>query len=211
MQAIDLRAMILEKLIAHMSSAKRLAIAGAGCTGKSTFASELADRLRREGIDATVFELDSYFMPRAERARAGLSAYHPSAFGLAQARRDIDLLLEGHDVPIRTYDKVTGTSHDAGVLRLGDCLIIEGAMALHDTLLGTTPLCMFLDASRQTLFENRRRREEGLGFGYEEIVRKFIGLEADYAKHIAPQGRHAHLCVEIDEQYRFKKLEARSS
>jgi len=148
-------------------------------------------------------------MPRAERARAGLSAYHPRAFDLARARHDIERLLGGHDVAIQAYDKVTGTSHDAGVLRLGDCLIIEGAMALREPLLGISPLRVFLDASLETLFENRRRREEALGFDQESIMRKFEGLRADYMRHVVPQSECAHLCIEVDERYRFTKLEAR--
>lgn len=209
MQAIDLRALITERLISALTSARGLAIAGAGCTGKSTFATELAERLRNAGVEATVFELDSYFMSRAERARAGLSAYHPQAFNLPDARRDLDRLIEGHDVPLRVYDKVTGTSRPAGTLRLGDCLIIEGAVALHDELAGIAPLSLFLDAPRETLFENRRRREAALGFDGAAIERKFEGLQADYAAHIAPQSARADLCIEVDQGYRFTRLEAR--
>lgn len=211
MQDIDLRTLTLDRLIAQLSSSKGLAIAGAGCTGKSTLALELAARLRSTGVEATVLELDGYFMSREERARAGISAYHPDAFDLRQARHDIDLLLDGQGVAVRTYDKVTGTRRDAGVLKLADCLIIEGAMALREPVAGISSFRVFLDASLDTLFRNRQRRERALGFDDESIKRKFEGLKTDYATHVVPQCRSAHLCIEVDDQYRFTKLETRYS
>jgi uridine kinase len=156
MQATDLRDMVLDKLVQCVAFSKGLSIAGPGCAGKSTFAAELAARLRGRRVEATVLDLDGYLMPRAERARAGLSAYHPDAYDLSQARRDIERLTGGGEVAVRTYDKVTGTTHDAGFLKLRDVLIVEGALALHDAMRGISPLSIFLDASTQTLFENRR-------------------------------------------------------
>lgn len=207
MRRADQRDKVLNALITLVSASKGLSIAGPGCAGKSTFAAELAGRLRGRGMDAAVLDLDCYLMPRAERARVGLSAYHPDAYDLAGARRDIERLRGGGEVSIRNYDKITGTTRDAGVLVLKDILIIEGALALHDKLRGLSPINLFLDASTETLFENRRRREASFGFRDEEIIQKFAGLQADYKEHVAPQGRYADLRVEVDHTYRFIRFE----
>jgi uridine kinase len=207
MREFDLREIIIQAMLAHLSSARAIAIAGAGCTGKSTLAAELATRLRGDGVDATVVDLDGYFMPRAERARRGLSAYHPRVFDLARARDDVGRLLAGEAVPVSVYDKVTGVPRDGGTLRLGDCLIVEGALALSDPLRDIPAFRVFLDASLEILLENRCRRERALGFDDASILHKFQGLRADYEAHVQPQRRWAHLCVEVDHAYRFTKLE----
>ena len=165
--------------------------------------------LNLRGAATTILPLDCYLRERALRRTADgmISGYNPAAYTLTPAVADIGALKAGRSVYVAEYNQSNGFKYPAFELEPATNLIVEGSMALSDAILPLGDFRVFLDASEPVLRENRKRREAGLGISAQETEWKYKFLEQDYAKYIAPQRRHAMLSAEIDEKYRFIKLD----
>jgi uridine kinase len=204
----DLREIVYHLLYRHTATVGGfvLLIGGPGCVGKSTFAEELAQELTKQNQPTIVLELDCYLIERSKRQTGDspIGGYNPAAYRLREACRDIHALLGGRRVWVSPYDKAAGTRAPPIELRGAKHLIIEGSMALRDPIYSYGSFSLFLDASQDVLYTNRKRRELGYGFSLDEIDRKFDLLLRDYTAYIAPQRLRAKLVVEIDERYEFR-------
>jgi uridine kinase len=186
-----------------------IVIAGPGCAGKSTFAIELSEAIRETGVPNSLLDLDCYLIERAKRISGPtfIGGYNPAGYLLEQAAIDIAALRRGDTISVSPYDKATSGRAPFVKIAAAPVIIIEGSMALQEPVRGVGNINLYMDAPESTLFTNRRRREIGLGLSDSEIIKKFSQLCEDYQLYIKPQSTYADICIEIDQRYRFTRVE----
>lgn len=183
-----------------------VALAGAGCVGKSTLAEVLARHLgQRLCYDCAPVDLDGYLIERSKREVPGriVSAYHPEAFELYRALGDLrGWLNTGRPFELLVYDKATSRRSAARVIRPADMLILEGVCAFYEPLRPLSEFKIFVLATKEIQYGNRWRRENGdLGRPTSEIQDRFERLHRDYERHVQPTIAFADVVLRVDDGY----------
>ena len=88
-------------------------IGGAGCMGKSYFASEFASYPKPE--NAVLFDLDGYLIPKEERDYKKLTGYNKGAYNYKEAQEAFLSLLTKEHTTIRYYDHLSRKHYDVQV------------------------------------------------------------------------------------------------
>lgn len=135
----------IAQMIAENPDKKIVMIAGPSSSGKTTFSHRLAIQLMACGLKPHTVPVDDYFI---DRDKCPLDIYGKPDFESLVAidvdlfNRDMQLLLEGEEVSLPTYNFKTGKREYRGrYLKLGegDLLIIEGIHCLNDALSYSLP------------------------------------------------------------------------
>ncbi len=188
-------------------------IGGPGCVGKSVFARELQEHLAtalRKSV--SVLDLDCYLIDREQRETQNrvITGYDPAAYTLATAEADIQSLLDGHCIIVSPYHKPSSKRQSQTAIEPAEILLIEGAMVLTESISKFGSVRIFMDASKDVLYENRKSRELSFGFDIDRIEKKFILLSRDYERFIVPQQADSEIFIRVGSQYQFLSLEVRS-
>jgi len=191
---------------------KIVAFAGPGCVGKSTLAEALSGILRGQfSYESDWIDLDGYLIEKAKRETPDriITGYNPKGFELAKAERDLkNWLSTGEPFVIRVYDKVTSRRDATRRVRARDALVIEGVCAFNEALLPLSAFRIFLTATKEIQYANRRRREViEMGRSLEQIEEKFRHLYPDYERYVLPTKRFADLVLRVEENYRLARVE----
>ena len=165
--------------------ARVVGIAGPSCSGKTTLAQLLVERL---GPRAARLPLDAYYRDLATLApalRADHNFDHPEALDHALLLRHVALLAEGRTVEVPLYRFDSHRRADRGRL-LGptDWLIVEGLFALHrEELLELLDTRVFVDCDEAVCLSRRLRRD------VRQRGRSADSVRAQFERTVRPMGR----------------------
>ncbi len=133
-------AFIADRIMANVSRARLIFIAGPSSSGKTTFAKRLSVQLRVNGLQPRAIGLDDYFVDRdltPKDAKGDFDFEHLHALNLDLLNDHLVRILAGEDVELPRYDFKTGRSVMSGHhLKLGpdDVLVVEGIHGLNPSL-----------------------------------------------------------------------------
>lgn len=187
-----------------------IGIAGGSCSGKTTLASALAERLR-ETRPVAVVPLDSYYhdlggLSREQRASVDFDL--PSAIEDGLASRHLEALAAGLEVRIPlyrfdTHERAPEAEWETlSVDPTGDLppvVIVEGLYTLYfEPIREMLDLSVFVDADHTVCLERRIERDtRERGRTPEEARRRYLGMTAPmYDRFVAPTAGHADMVVD---------------
>lgn len=177
-----------------------LGIAGPSCSGKSTLARYLADRLPG---GAALLSLDAYYRDRIDlepAARARLNFDAPEALDLELLDHQLEELAAGVAVDRPIYDFATH-AREARTERLmpRDWVVVEGLFALHWEALRRRYLVAIFVEAEEGLCLNRRlaRDTSERGRSPASVRAQFVEQVCPMAhRHVLPDRGHADLVVD---------------
>lgn len=129
--------MIADKIMEDIEHKKFVFIAGPSSSGKTTFAHRLSIQLRSQGLRPKPISVDNYFVNRDDTPLDEDGNYNfecLEAIDVKQFNEDMMGLLDGKEVPMPSFDFVSGERQYKGkTMTLGpkDILVIEGIHALN--------------------------------------------------------------------------------
>ena len=132
---------------------KFVMIAGPSSSGKTSFSHRLSVQLKTHGLKPHPIALDNYFVDRKHTPRDAKGDYDfecLEAIDVEQFNKDMLRLLDGEEVPMPTYNFMTGEREYKGnTLKLepDDILVIEGIHGLNGKMSYALP-----DESKYKIF-----------------------------------------------------------
>lgn len=184
-----------------------IGIAGASGAGKSLFAAQLHERLRKEHSheDVNILNEDCYYRDRSDLSfedRCEINYDHPDALEHALLIDHLKRLRERKTVQVPQYDYTDhNRKSESTTMAPSRILILEGILILHNPILRELmDLKIFVDVSLDICLTRRLRRDiqergrslESVLSQYEKTVRpmffEFIDPSKDYADLIVPRG-----------------------
>jgi len=186
-------------------------IAGGTCSGKTSFARKLEERLESERC--VIIAHDAYYKDGStlpSEARAAINYDHPDAFDTPLLVQDLRDLRAGRPVPHLTYDHATYSRRVLpDPLLPRPVIFIEGILVLaEDALRRLLDIKLFIDTDPDVRILRRLRRdlkERGRSFDsvekqYLDSVRfmhlEFVEPSKRYADLIIPEGAENAVAVE---------------
>lgn len=179
-----------------------VAIAGAGCLGKTTFAKALQEHIGEDMCE--VVGLDGYMLSRRRRQSLGnLTGYNPLGFDLSAARKELASLIHGgKKFVLRQYNRATHRRDSPEVIVPKDVIFIEGCLAMTSDLFDLADIHVFVDSDEDTQLELRLRREQReFGYTVAQVSERFDRYLRDYRQYIAPQKVDADVVIQVDSSY----------
>lgn len=205
--AVDVADHLADVVADLVARCQRLAVAidGPDAAGKTTLATEIADRL---DLPVVRVGADGFHQPREDRYRRGeLSAegYYRDSFDY-QAITGQCLAPFRHGEPvIRTagYDFRSDAPRDAGTeVPASAVLIFDGVFLLRPELAGAWDLAVYLRVTPETTLRRALTRDLDLFGTAEEIRRRYLGRylpgQALYQAEAAPEDT-AHIVIGNDD------------
>lgn len=189
------------ELVAHLAKERQLdgrrlvvGVAGESGSGKSTAATQLAERLNARGVPTAFINQDNYFLrpPRTNHAfrLQDLAHVGPHEVQMALIAEHLLAFREGRTVsapevnyPANRFDTV---SRDFAGLQV---LIVEGTYVL---MLDDLDVRVFLEATHLDTHERRMARNRDI---WEPIIDTILDIEH---RLIAPQADRAHWLIDRD-------------
>jgi len=184
-----------------------IGIAGASGAGKSLFAAQLHERLRKEHSqdDVNILNEDCYYRERSDLSfedRCKINYDHPDALEHSLLIEHLTQLRDGPPVQVPQYDYADhNRKSKTTTMAPSRILILEGILILHDpNLRELMDLKIFVDVSLDICLTRRLRRDiqergrtlDSVLSQYEETVRpmffEFIDPSKDHADLIVPRG-----------------------
>lgn len=145
----------------------RVGVDGITGVGKTTFARQLAEAIRRAGRPAAQVSMDGFHNPRAVRYRRGRGSpdgYYEDAYDFAGVRRELlDPLGPGGDRRVRTA--VIDLATDAPVIAQqrtaeeGEVFVVDGSFLQRPEMAGAWDLVVYLHASFEAAEERGVARD----------------------------------------------------
>jgi uridine kinase len=157
----------IARQIASRGKVKLVLMAGPSSSGKTTSSKKLSFQLRALGFQPKVIELDSYYVGREHTPKDEKGNYDYEcleALDVAQLGKDLDILFNGGEIKVPSYDFAEGKRFYTGaVMHLGpeDILILEGIHGLNDRLTPGVPaeykFKLYLSAITQLNLDDHNR------------------------------------------------------
>ncbi|WP_040210300.1 nucleoside kinase [Clostridium polynesiense] len=154
-------------MIAERKEVKVILIAGPSSSGKTTFANRLSIQLRVNGLIPKAISLDDYFInrdstPLDEEGKPDFESI--DALDLELFNKHLNLLMDGEEVEIPTYNFLTGMREwNGNLLKLpqNGVLVIEGIHGLNERLtssvLDNNKFKIYISALTQLNVDNHNR------------------------------------------------------
>lgn len=175
------------------SKAKIIALSGPTCSGKTTTADKLTDRIRAEGKRAVMLSIDDFFRDRADRNDvSGDAPDYDSvkAIDLELLETVVRDLLAGREVQIPHFDfaQTKRTGYSALVPDENDIYIFEGIQAVYPevtSLFGNNYLSIFICVADGVRFRGAALSKNEIRL-LRRIVRDhlFRGATAEFTLHL---------------------------
>ena len=84
-------------------------------------------------------------------------------------------------------------------------IIIDGVHALNDTLLPLVDYGIYIDATEETQFKLRLRRElREFGYSEDKVKERWEKYWPDYLKYIDTQKQYADMVLQVDTNYKLE-------
>jgi len=183
--------------------ASLVAIGGPSCSGKTTLAAMLADRLG-EG-KAVMLAQDSFYrdiahLPLAERERHNFDA--PEAVDVEALVSAASCLLQGRPATVPVYDFARHCRIEkTRSLAPAPVVIVEGTLALHwSGIRSAARIRVYVDADAALCLARRIERDVAeRGRTRDSVVAQWHATVLPmYDRFVAPSRRHADVIVEQD-------------
>lgn len=149
---------------AEYSTTDVFLISGPSASGKTTFATRLADKL-----DALKISLDDFYVDRVDTPLDEDGNYDfecIEAIRVNDFQKTIRALLEGKAVTLPIYDFVSGTHHDSEPVELnGKKIVVEGLHALNPIItrgLNITKTKIFVHVDTSKVYDSCSAKEQRL-------------------------------------------------
>jgi uridine kinase len=174
-----------------------IAVAGASCSGKTTLAQRLSERL-----DATLVRIDDYYRPfdhMTYEERCEVNFDHPDSIDSPLLIEHVRALLAGQPVDAPRYDFTRHARFPTSErVEPRSVVIVEGLFALcYPELTDVCDVRAFVDAPEQVCLDRRVYRdvhERGRTPG--EVIGRFHGHVAPmYRQHVLPRRAQATVVV----------------
>src|SRR5687767_1923998 len=175
-------------------------VAGGSGSGKTSFASELAERLR-PGRCVTLAQ-DAYYKDGSRldpEARAAINYDHPDAFDTSLLIQDLRDLKAGRPVPQLAYDHATYSRRvleDAITPR--PVILLEGILILaEEPLRRLMDIKLFIDTDSDVRILRRLRRDmTERGRSFQSVEGQYLGsVRPMHLEFVEPSKRYADLIV----------------
>jgi uridine kinase len=176
-----------------------IGLGGPSCTGKTTVAKRVAERLNGQTISMESYYSDQSLVPMKERAQQNFDA--PDSVDVDLLSRHIREFAAGNDIQVPVYDfaEHTRKSGRHELVRNTSLLIVEGILVLHwPELRDKFNLCVYLDAPDEVCFQRRKVRDiVERQRSYEFIVRQYQNSVLPMAtKYVYPTKRYADVIID---------------
>jgi uridine kinase len=178
-----------------------IGIAGGSCSGKTTLARLLAQRLGARRV--ACIAIDSYYRGLSSKSPGDIEQYNfdePDALDRELLLRHLGDLVRGIPVEVPVYDFTTHartvrTEHIAPV----PFVIVEGLFPLYwDTVRSVMNTKVFVEVSHDVCLERRLRRDTvERGRPREEVMRRYNDMARPmYEKYVLPSKRYADVVID---------------
>ena len=144
---------IEKRIISNYPERRVISIAGPSSSGKTTISEPIKKRLEAKGFKCAIITTDDYFVDRSTmipNAQGKLEFESINAVHTDLLGKRIETLLEGGEVPYRTFDFHSGTGNDQKeTFSIGEkgFVIVEGIHGVNPQL-----LCHLGKAKPQTIY-----------------------------------------------------------
>jgi uridine kinase len=173
-----------------------IGIAGPSCSGKTTLARGLCQRLPGGGL---VFELDWYYHDQFGHTVDDIDVDVPEAIDHELAVSQLHRLVEGHAVERPDYDYATHSRAPRGVpVQPAANIVVEGLFALYwSELRAVFRHSIFVLAEDAICLQRRIERDtRERGRSVEDVVRQYHRkVKPMYESHVHPTRHHAGLVL----------------
>jgi uridine kinase len=173
-----------------------IGIAGPSCSGKTSLARHLAERLRSGCL---VFELDWYYHDQAGRTLDDIDVDVPSAIDHELLIAHLGRLIDGHAIERPVYDYATHSRAGEGVtIQPAANIIVEGLFALYwPGLYDLYDRAVFILADHDTCLERRIARDTSeRGRTVDQVTKQFHQkVRPMYDVHVHPTCAEADLVL----------------
>ena len=173
-----------------------IGVAGGTCSGKTTVSERLADLAGNERL--ALIKLDSYYvslshLPIEERAKFNYD--HPNAFDWPLLNEHLDMLANGHAVPVPIYDfTIYDRTTDVRMLPPARIVVVEGILVLYEPdLRDRFDLKLYIDTDADLRFIRRLQRDVAeRGRTPDSIIAQYLeSVRPSHEQFIEPSKRYA--------------------
>ncbi|HTJ26557.1 MAG TPA: phosphoribulokinase [Candidatus Limnocylindria bacterium] len=178
-----------------------VAVGGDSGTGKSTLCKGL-DAIFGAGRIVEICLDDYHSLDRAQRKAVGLTALDPRANNFAAMEDDLARLAEGETITKPVYDHRDGTFAAPETVAPREIVIVQGLFPLYTRALRALfDVSVWLDPQADLKVAWKVQRDcTQRGYREDEVRAEIAKRQPDIDEHIAPQERHADLCVRFSRQ-----------
>jgi uridine kinase len=181
---------------------KTILVCGGSCSGKTTLAAGLADKLRAYGsvqalsMDDYYFDLSGWDPIKADNKNFDA----PSAIDSELLFEHIKLLMDGTSVPAQSYDfKTHIVSKLDYMVEPAEFLVVEGIFALYfEKLRNIADVSIFIHADADIRLAKRVHRDYSVRrLPVDLIIRQYLkDVRPMHDKYIEPYGAYADLVLD---------------
>ena len=173
-----------------------IGVAGGTCSGKTTVSERLADLAGNERL--ALIKLDSYYvslshLPIEEREKFNYD--HPNAFDWPLLNEHLDMLANGHAVPVPIYDfTIYDRTTDVRMLPPARIVVVEGILVLYEPdLRDRFDLKLYIDTDADLRFIRRLQRDVAeRGRTPDSIIAQYLeSVRPSHEQFIEPSKRYA--------------------
>ncbi len=181
-----------------------IGVAGGTCSGKTTVAERLAQRMNsgEGGERVALLQLDSYYWARDHEPfekRVKVNYDHPDAFDWPLLIEHVRLLCGGGRVPVPVYDYTNHTrSGEVEVVGPAQLIVVEGILVLYEPeLRDLFDLKVYVDADGDLRFIRRLERDVAdRGRTSQSIIAQYLAtVRPSHQQFIEPSKRHADVII----------------
>jgi len=173
-----------------------IGIAGPSCSGKTSLARRLAERLTGGGL---VFELDWYYHDQAGRSLDDVEVDVPEAIDHELLTAHLRRLVDGHAIERPVYDYATHSRAREGVtVQAAANIVVEGLFALYwPGLRDLYDHSVFILADHDTCLARRIERDtRERGRTADQVTRQYLHkVRPMYEEHVHPTHAEADLLL----------------
>jgi uridine kinase len=182
-----------------------LGIVGGSGSGKTSIAQELLRRLKEEGEDALLLDMDAYYAPlevvKARFHGGPINWDHPHAFDLELMASHLEALAQGHAIRKPIYDfKTSDRIGWEEPLQPGPVVILEGLLlfALPE-LRAQMDVKIFVDTDADIRILRRIQRDTSeRGRSIESVIDQYLNsVRPMHLEFVEPSKRWADLIVPV--------------
>jgi len=189
-----------------------IGIAGGSGSGKTTVVNKIIKDIPKDSV--SIISQDAYYFDNGHLSapeRAQINFDHPASIEFDLLIRHLDLLINGHSIPMPTYSYVTcARAKETITVHPRKVIIVEGILILtNEELRKRMNIKVYVDADADDRLmriswrdiEERGRTFEKVLHHYKTFVKpmhlQFIEPTKRYADIIVPQGGNNHVAIDI--------------
>ncbi|MBU1012032.1 MAG: uridine kinase [Bacteroidetes bacterium] len=189
-----------------------IGIAGGSGSGKTTVVNKIIKDIPKDSV--SIISQDAYYFDNGHlsaQERAQINFDHPASIEFDLLIKHLDLLINGHSIPMPTYSYVTcARAKETITVHPRKVIIVEGILILtNEELRKRMNIKVYVDADADDRLmriswrdiEERGRTFEKVLQHYKTFVKpmhlQFIEPTKRYADIIVPQGGNNHVAIDI--------------